>query len=469
MAFAARRGSDAPPLLLRAARELETVDPDLARATYLEALSAAMFAGRLARGGDVVEVSEAALAGPAAPQPPRPPDLLLLGLAVRFTQGYAAGAPILKEALLAFRRETVLPPHEARWLWFAGWVALNVWDDETWTELSIRQLELVRGAGALTALPFVLTICTSVYAFFGELTTAASLAEETRAVTEATGIAAASYGELSLAALRGREAEFSELVRTSVGEAQGRGEGLALGVSEFLSGVLRNGLGRYDAALDAVGQAELGYEEGPATWALPELIEAAVRCEQHDLAQHALERLTETTRASGTDRALGIEARSRALLSAGDTADGLYREAIDRTGRTRVRVDLARAHLLYGEWLRRERRRVDARHQLGAALEMFSSMGTEGFSGRAERELLATGERVRKRSVDTRDDLTPQEAQIARLAREGLSNRDIGARLIISQHTVAYHLRKVFTKLGITSRNQLEGALLDSPGLRQLA
>src|SRR3954452_25632355 len=469
MAFASRRGSDAPPLLVRAARELERVDADLARATYLEALSAAMFAGRLARGGGVVEVSEAALAGPAPPQPPRPPDLLLLGLAVGFTQGYAAGAPILKEALRALRRETVLPPHEARWLWFAGWFALNLWDDETWTDLTTRQLELVRGAGALTALPFVLTICTSVYAFFGELTTAAALAEETRAVTEATGIAAAPYGELSLAALRGREAEFSELVQTSVGEAQGRGERLALGVSEFLSGVLYNGLGRYDAALAAVRHAERNYEEGPATWALPELIEAAARCEEHDLAHHALERLTETTRASGTDRALGIEARSRALLSRGDAADGLYREAIERTGRTRVRVDLARAHLLYGEWLRRERRRRDAREQLRSALEMFTSMGTEAFVGRAERELVATGERVRKRRIETREELTAQEIQVARLARDGLSNSEIDARLIISQHTVAYHLRKVFGKLGITSRNQLESALPDSSGVRQLA
>src|SRR3954447_6126708 len=469
MAFASRRGSDAAPLLLEAAREFEPIDPSLARATYLEALSAAMFAGRLARDGGVVEVSEAALAGPPPPQPPRPSDVLLRGLAVRFTKGYAAGAPILKEALGAFRRETVLPPQEARWLWFASWVALNLWDDETWTVLSTRQLELVRGAGALSALPFVLAIRTSVYAFFGELTTAASLVEETRAVTEATGIAAAPYGELSLAALRGREAEFSELIQTSVSEAQTRGEGLALGVSEFLSGVLHNGLGAYDAALAAVRQAERRYEEGPARWALPELVEAAARCEQRDLAEHALVRLTETTRASGTDRALGIEARSRALLSGGDTADSLYREAIERTGRTRIRVDLARAHLLYGEWLRRERRRLDARDQLRTALEMFTSMGTEGFAGRAERELLATGERVRKRSADTRDHLTPQETHIARLARDGLSNREIGARLIISQHTVAYHLRKVFSKLGITSRNQLERALPDTASAGQLA
>ena len=259
------------------------------------------------------------------------------------------------------------------------------------------------------------------------------------------------------------------MIQTSVSEAQTRGEGLALGVSEFLSGVLHNGLGAYDAALAAVRQAERCSEEGPATWALPELVEAAARCEERDLAEHALERLTETTRASGTDRALGIEARSRALLSGGDTADSLYREAIERTGRTRIRVDLARAHLLYGEWLRRERRRVDARDQLRTALEMFTSMGTEGFAGRAERELLATGERVRKRSADTRDDLTPQETHIARLARDGLSNREIGARLIISQHTVAYHLRKVFSKLDITSRNQLEWVLPDSASAGQVA
>jgi DNA-binding CsgD family transcriptional regulator len=175
-----------------------------------------------------------------------------------------------------------------------------------------------------------------------------------------------------------------------------------------------------------------------------------------------------TTRASGTDWALGVEARSRALLSDGDAADSVYREAIERLGRTRLRLPLARAHLVYGEWLRRERRRRDARKQLRTALEMFTSMGTDAFAARAERELLATGERVRKRNVDTRDDLTPQEAQIARLARDGLPNREIGARLIISQHTVAYHLRKVFGKLGITSRNQLERALPDSASAGQL-
>jgi tetratricopeptide (TPR) repeat protein len=344
VAFASRRGSDAPPLLLDAARDLEAIDPTLARATYLEALSAAMFAGRLARGADVVEVSEAALAGPPPPQPPAPSDLLLEGLAVRFTDGYAAGVPILKRALRAFGRETALPPEEARWLWFASWIALYLWDDHAWTVLSTRHLDLVRETGALAALPFVLTNRSSVYAFFGQLGEAAACEEELRAATEATGIATVPYGALSLAALRGHEAELTELIRTSVSEAQSRGEGLVLTVTEFLSGIFYNGLGRYEEALAAVGDAGCYPEEGPAIWALTELIEAAVRCDQPQLASRALERVADTARASGTDWALGVEARCRALLSEGDTAESLYREGIERLGRTSIRVDLARAH-----------------------------------------------------------------------------------------------------------------------------
>lgn len=465
IAFAARRGSDAPRLLLKAARELEAVDPNLARATYLEALSAAMFAGRLARGCGAVEISEAALAGPPPPAAPSPSDLLLEGLAVHFTVGYAAGAPILKQALRAFRQETALPPQEARWLWFASWVALHLWDDEAWTVLSARHLELVRAAGALTALPFVLTNRSSTYAWSGELAVAASLEEELRAATEATGIAPVAYGALSIAALRGREAELSELIQTTVREAEARGEGLALTVTEMLRGTLYLGLGRYDAALAAVRHAERYREVGPAIWMLSELIEAAARSGERQLAGRALELLAEKTRASGTDWALGIEARCRALLSDGDAAERLYREAIDRLSRARLRLQFARAHLLYGEWLRRERRRLEAREQLRTAFEMFNAMGIEAFAARAQRELLATGERVRRRSVETRDVLTAQEAQIGRLARDGLSNAEIGARLFISQHTVAYHLRKVFSKLGITSRSELGHVLPDSSGV----
>ncbi|WP_308214356.1 helix-turn-helix transcriptional regulator [Solirubrobacter ginsenosidimutans] len=470
IAFASKRGGDAPQLLLRAARELEAVDPKLARATYLEALSAAMFAGRLARGGGAVEISEAALAGPPPPAAPCPSDLLLQGLAVQFTAGYAAGAPILREALRAFGRDAVLPPEEARWLWFASWIAIYLWDDEAWWVFSTRHLNLVREAGALSALPFVLTDRSCVYAFHGELGEAASCEEELRAATEATGIATVPYGALALAALRGCEAEFSQLIQTPVKEAQARGEGLALTITEILSGTLYNGLGRHDAAFAAVGQPERYYEESAVLWALIELIEAAVRSGEPQVAAHALELFAQKTRVAGTDWALGIEARCRALLShSAAEADSLYREAIERLGRTRVRVEFARSHLLYGEWLRRERRRVDAREQLRTAFEMFNAMGIEGFAARAERELLATGERVRKRIVETRDELTAREAQVARLARDGLSNAEIGARLFISQHTVAYHLRKIFNKLGITSRRELRRMLPESARVGQVA
>jgi DNA-binding CsgD family transcriptional regulator len=459
IAFASRRGSDAPPLLLSAARELEAVDVQLARATYLEALSAGLFAGRLARDGGLVEVSEAALAGPPPPDPPRPPDLLLQGLAVRFTRGYAAAAPVLKEALSAFRHETLLRPHEARWLWLAGFVASDLWDDETWTLLSSRQLELVRDAGALSAMPFVLSVRSAIHLSCGELEEAASLMAEMRSVIEATGIDPPPSSELRLAALRGREAELSKLIETSVTDAVARGEGLGVAVAELARATLYNGLGRYEAAMAAVSQAgEPSYQMG-LTRAVAELIEAAVRCGNNQSAADALEWLAEMADASGTDWALGVEARSRALLSGGDVAESLYREAIERLRQTRVRVELARAHLLYGEWLRREGRRLDARDQLRTARERFLSMGIEAFSQRAERELLATGERVRKRSVETREQLTPQEAHVARLARDGLSNPEIGARLFISPRTVEYHLHKVFNKLGISSRNQLQTAL----------
>jgi DNA-binding CsgD family transcriptional regulator len=459
IAFASRRGSDAAPLLLAAARELEVVDPSLARTTYLEALSAATFAGRLVHGGGLVEISEAALAGPPPPEKPQPSDLLLQGLAVQATDGYAAGAPLLKEALNAFQREADLSPNDARWLWFASLIALYMWDDDAWTVLFTRQLELARRTGALPALAFALGTGTTVYAFFGELRTAALLEEEHRAASEATGIASNPVPRLGLASLRGREAQFAELIRTTVREAEARGEGIALTTAEFLSGGLYNGLGRYEAALAAVLPAERFYTEGTAIWALTELIEAAVRCGQPERARRAFERVQETTRAARTDWALGIEARSRALLSEGDDAEELYTEAIRRLARTRVRVQLARTQLLYGEWLRRQRRRLDAREQLRTAHELFRDFGVEAFAERTRVELEATGLRARKRTVDTLDQLTPQETQIARLAAEGHTNREIAARLFISASTVEYHLRKAFRKLDVKSRTQLEDRL----------
>jgi DNA-binding CsgD family transcriptional regulator len=451
--FASRRGSDAAPLLLAAARELEEVDPSLARATYLEALTAAMFAGRLAHGGGAVEISGAALAGPQ-PEKPLPSDLLLQGLAVQATEGYAAGVPLLKEALVAFRR-VPLSDGDAGWLWFASLIALYMWDDRAWSLLFTRQLERARQTGALPVLAFALRTGSTVYAFFGELKTAALLEEEHRAASEATGIASDPIPRLGLASLRGREAEFLALSRTTTSEAEARGEGIALTTAEFLTGGLYNGLGRYEAALAAVLPAEDLYTEGPAIWALTELIEAAVRCGQPERAQRAFERVYETTRAAGTDWALGIEARLGALLSDGDEADELYKEAIRRLGRTRIRVQLARTHLLYGEWLRRQRRRRDAREQLRAAHQLFTDFGVEAFAERARLELEATGERAGKRTVETRDELTSQETRVARLAARGETNREIAARLFISANTVEYHLHKVFRKLDVKSRTQL--------------
>jgi DNA-binding CsgD family transcriptional regulator len=471
IAYAAQRGGDAPRLLLDAARELVAVDPDRARTTYLEALEAVGFAGRLARGTDVVEVSRAALAGPAPRPPPRPTDLLLQGMATLLIDGHAAAVPILKAALSAFREEAALPPEESRWLSLACRAAWDIWDEESWRLLATRELQRVRDAGALTAMPLLLSALSYIQVLSGELSAAESLLDEIRAITAATGIPAHRYVEIWVAAQRGREPELSALVEDFSTDAKARGEGFALAFAGHAGAVLYNGMGRYEEAFAAVREAVdvAPYSELSTPSALAELVEAAARAGESRIAERALERLTLTTRPSGSDWALGVEARSRALLSDGDAAERLYQEAIERLRHTRVRVQLARTHLLYGEWLRRERRRLDAREHLRTALEMFRRMDMEGFAGRAERELSATGERARKRTVETREELTIQEAQVARLARGGLSNSAIGERLFISQHTVAYHLRKVFTKLDIASRSQLGRVLPPSSDPAALA
>jgi DNA-binding CsgD family transcriptional regulator len=452
-----QRGGDAPGLLLEAARALEAVDPDRARTTYLEALEAVGFAGRLARGTDVVEVSRAALAGPAPRRPPQPTDLLLQGMATLPIDGHAAAVPILKAALSAFREEAALPPEESRWLSLACRAAWDIFDEESWRLLATRELQRVRDAGALTAMPLLLSALSYLKVLCGEVSTAESLLDEIRVTTAAAGIPAHRYVEIWVAALRGREAELSALVEDFTTDAKARGEGFALAFARQAGAVLYNGMGRYEEAFAAVREAVdvAPHSELSTPSAVAELVEAAARAGESRIAERALERLTLTTRPSGSDWALGVEARSLALLSDGDAAECLYQEAIERLRRTRVRVHLARTYLLYGEWLRLERRRLDARDQLRAALELFIGMGAEAFAARAERELRATGERVRKRRIETRAQLTVQEIQVARLARGGLSNAAIGERLFISQHTVAYHLRKVFTKLDITSRNQL--------------
>jgi DNA-binding CsgD family transcriptional regulator len=462
IAFASRRGSDAPLLLLEAARELERTEPSVARATYLDAFSAARFAGPLASGADIAKVSDAALAGPPFPPAPRPSDLLLQGLAVQITRGYAAGTPLLKAAVSAFDRETALPAQEARWLSLALWAAADLWDDETFRRLTTRELERAREVGALTAIPLALSLLGWIYATSGELAAAESALDEIRSASDATGTPAQPYVALWLAAMRGREADTLDVIQTAGNEAAKRGEGYLMFVTEHAKAVLYNGLGRYEEALAALHRQAVdpSYRDGSPR-PVAELIEAAVRSGERQLAELALGRLAETTSAAGSDWALGIEARSRALLSGGEAAEALYREAIERLSRTSIRVQLARAHLLYGEWLRRERRRREARQQLGSALEMFTSMGTEGFADRSQRELSATGEHTRKRRVETRGDLTPQEIPVARLARDGLSNAEIGARLFVSQTTVAYHLRNVFAKLNIASRHQLAQAMPD--------
>jgi DNA-binding CsgD family transcriptional regulator len=461
--FARTRGSDAPALLLAAARRLEPLDGAMARETHLEAIAAAMYAGRLGDEPSVREAAEAAQAAPAAPQPPRAIDLLLDGLATRFTEGYSTGVPPLRRALEAFRRVEGLTARDARWLWLACRLAQDLWDDELWYELATRGLRVARDTGTLRVLPIAATYRASLHVHAGEFGAASSLIEEADAIIQATGMAPLKFASLMLAAWRGNEAEGLELIEAGRLEATARGEGMGLGVLEWATALLYNGRGRYAEALAA---AQQGYEQDDAglfAWTLVELIEAGVRSGETDATSAALDRLSGRTQASGTDWALGIEAGSRALLSDGRDAEPLYREAVERLARSRGVVHLARARLLYGEWLRRENRRVDAREQLRAAYDRFSRIGAEAFAERARRELLATGETAPRRNVETRDVLTPQEAQIARMASDRQTNPEIGAKLFISPRTVEYHLRKVFTKLDISSRKELRSALAGVP------
>ena len=461
--FARTRGRDAPGMLLDAARRLAPLDAAMARETYLEAMAAAMFAGRLGDGPSVGEAAAAAKAGPPAPEPPRPIDLLLDGLATRFTEGYAAGVPPLRKALAAFRDVNGSTPRDQRWFWLSCRLAQDLWDDELWYVLANRGVRVARETGMLRVLPNAVTHRAALYVHAGAFGAASSLIEEADAITQATEMASLKYAKFTLAAWRGHEAETVAMIEAGRIEATARGEGLGLTVSDWILALLFNGLGRYQDAHAAAERASADDVVANSAWALVELIEAGVRSGATDATSAALDRLSERTQASGTDWALGILARSRALLSEGDGADALYREAIERLERTRIHVELARARLLYGEWLRREQRRVDAREQLRAAHEMFTAMGAEGFAERARVELLATGETVRKRTVETRDELTAQEAQIARLARDGRTNPEIGAQLYISPRTVEWHLKHVFTKLGIRSRRELHDVLPDEP------
>src|SRR4051794_6623313 len=460
LAYAQNRGSDAPLLLLRAARTLETLDVRLSRETYLDAWSAALFAGRLARAGGLLDVSRAVRTAPEPAPPGRPCDLLLDGFARVFTDGRSAAEPVLERAAAAFASTEASVEEVLRWGWLATAGAVWVWDYDTCLAISTRGVRLARDSGALEVLVVAVNVLGQAVSLGGDFARAALLTAEADAVTEATGARVAPYGALVLAALRGREAEASQLIGATIRQATAGGQGTAVQYAHWARAVVMNGLGRYEEALAAAVEAS---DDTPelfvSMWSLSELIEAAVRTGDTGVARRALKRLGEHTHASDAEWALGIAARSHGLLSDGEDAERLYREAIERLGRTRLRPELARAHLLYGEWLRREGRRVDAREHLRTAHRMLAGIGMEAFAERARRELVATGERLRRRTVETRDDLTPQEEQIARLARDGLSNPEIGARLFLSPRTVEWHLKKVFTKLGITSRMGLHDAL----------
>jgi DNA-binding CsgD family transcriptional regulator len=371
---------------------------------------------------------------------------------------------MLRRALSAFGSTETSTQEALRWGWLFPNAAVALWDDASWHAGAVRQLQLERDAGALARLPFDLTALATLVIWSGDFARAASLIAEGDAVAEATGTLFPPISPMLLAAMRGREAEAMTLINPTIASATGGGQGVAVQSARWLAAVLYNGLGRYEEALASARRASDDTPElHVSTWALAELVEAAARGGHAQLAAEGVERLVVATQAGGTDWALGIEARSRALVSEGEAANALYREAIDRLGRTRFRPELARAHLLYGEWLRHQNRRVDAREQLRTAHHLFDGIGMEGFAQRAERELSATGGHVRKRSVETLVDLTPQELHIAQMARDGLSNPEIGARQFISPRTVKYHLQKVFTKLEISSRSELDRLLPRTP------
>lgn len=468
LAFVSRGAGASLPLLLDAGRQLERLDPPAARETYLEAVAAAMYTGRLGDPNDLQAAAAAARAAPPGPLPPRPTDLLLTGIATRITAGHAAGLLPLVQALESFRAESGGGESEMSWMWLACPVAPepiapDLWDDEAWYLLATRAVQLARTAGALSILPFAMGYEAGVSVHAGELAAAAALLDEAASIAAATDASPPIYTSLLLLAHQGDEPTARRAISSAVDQATGRGDGRALGLAGYAAAVLHNGLGHYDTALESARSA-CEYEDlGFYGSALAELVESAVRRGARGDAETALRRLDERARSSGTGWAQGVLARSQALLSEGRDADRLYRESIEHLSRSRAAVQLARTHLTYGEWLRRENRRTQARDQLRGAYDRFARMGAQAFADRARRELQATGEKAPRRPSPTDNGLTAQESRIAHLASDGLTNRDIGAQLFLSPHTVEWHLRKVFTKTGVSSRRQL-GAALRSGG-----
>ena len=457
LAFAASRQADAALLLLKAATQLQSLDLALARDTYLEALQAGWFTAHVATGPNLRDLSAAARAAPSLAPPPRPSDVLLDGLATRYGEGYPAGAPLLKQALNEFTSPQLSEDVGLRWLWLACTSAFDLWEDETCELLTSRFVKLAQDSGTLARLPMALTIRAFRHVFTGDLGAASRLLQEFDAVLEATGLYESPYAAQLLAVWRGQEERAGALIAATTADATARGEGIGLIAAGWMQALLCNSLGCYDQALMAAREAtEPRQEMGLVTWcSLVELITAAARTGNADIASDAFARLEPMTQASGSDWALGLQARCQAMISDGESAEAHYRNAIDHLARTRIRGEVARTHLHYGEWLRRHNRRYDARDQLRTAHDMFTTMGMDAFTVLAARELGATGETVRRRVDASSAQLTAHEAQIVRLVRDELSNAEIATRLFISPRTVEWHLSKIFAKLGVSSRRQL--------------
>jgi DNA-binding CsgD family transcriptional regulator len=463
IAFVSKRGREAPALLLKAAQGLQPFDPGLARETYVQAMSAATFAGHLATGGSMREVALAALTAPAPAQPDRVPDLLMDGLALLVTKGRSASAPLLKQALATFCTDDTATEDDLRWLSLAISAAQLRWDIEGWDRVSARYVDVSRDAGALSTLPMALAQRAVLHLFRGDFTAAAAVIQDACQAAKGARSKFPCSAKLALTALRGLESQCVTLVASTTEDLARRGEGSGLIFAHWATAVLYNGLGRYRDALTAAQRTGEDPDEPVfSLWASAELVEAATRCDEPELANAAAEQLTDGARSSGTAWALGIDACTRALTTKGKLAETLYRESLDYLRHTGLQLPIARTKLVYGEWLRRQNRRADAREQLRAADELFTAMGAEGFAERAGRELRAAGERSPKRTISASAGLTSRETQIARLAGDGLSNPDIAAQLYMSRRTVEYHLGKIFAKLAISSRNQINAVLAEN-------
>jgi DNA-binding CsgD family transcriptional regulator len=462
--FAAGSVAKATGRLRAAATKLERLDPALARETHLHACGAALFCGP-AGAPDLIDIARAVRALPRPTGRPRAVDDLLDGLALLITEGRASAARTLLPAVRAFADASTPVDESLRWGWMATAGSNALWDDQGLYEVCRRNIRLARQSGALEYLPLYLIAYATTTARAGDARSASSLIAEADVVAQMTGTRLVPFAaELHLASLHGNEAEFLPLSAAATQGAHGAPDQGVM-VAELSTAILLNGLSRYEDALDAASRvSSVPGDLYASMWALPEIVEAASRTGKSKRAREALARLVESTRAAGTEYGLGMEARSRALLADGDEAERLHREAIDRLARTHMRSDLARAHLLYGEWLRRAGRRSDGRDQLRTAHALFTAMDMTAFADRARRELDVSGTTLRPPVAASRDALTPQEAQIAALAADGLTNAEIAARLFLSPRTVEWHLKHVFAKLGITSRRALPDALADGPG-----